>query len=270
MDGTCLNKKSRMTDGVLSALKKASQAGILVVPATGRNLGCLPWRIAEEKEIYRYVISSNGARVTDCVTGEDLFSTMIEKKTALRLLRECRKEKVGITSHINHQYLVQGGILAFLGRLIFGRDAKAVYRVRNMEDVVRKTGFGVEELQFYFMGRNSRKIIREILSRYPELTSAYTSIYVEVFSRDTSKGTALHALQEKLGIAKEETACIGDGENDLPMFEASGLAFAMGNSVPELKAAADHVVPDNNSDGAAAAIERYILKDRRGENRAVT
>ena len=260
MDGTCLNKRSRMTDRTLNALKKAAEAGILVVPATGRNLGCLPWRITEEKGLYRYVISSNGAQVTDCITGENLFEMMIPKEAALGLLRDCRREQVGITSHINHEYLVQGGLLALMGRLVFGKDAKAVYRVRNMEDVVKKTRHGVEELQFYFLTKNSRKKIREILIRYPELTAAYTSMYVEVFSRGTSKGAALSALREKLGISKEETACIGDGENDLPMFASSGLALAMGNSVPELKKAADYVVPDNNADGAAAAIEQYILK----------
>ena len=260
MDGTCLNKRSRMTDRTLDALKKTADAGILVVPATGRNLGCLPWRIVEEKGLYRYVISSNGAQVTDCATGEAMFQTMMKKETALKLLEDCRKIRVGITSHINHQYLVQGGLLALMGRLIFGKDAKAVYRVHSMEETVRKTRHGIEELQFYFLTPDSRRMIREVLNRYPDLMSAYTSIYVEVFSKETSKGTALLALRESLEISKEETACIGDGENDLPMFAESGLTFAMGNSVPELKKAADFVVPDNNSDGAAAAIERYLLK----------
>ena len=34
-------------------------------------------------------------------------------------------------------------------------------------------------------------------------------------------------MSERLGIAKEEVACIGDGENDSTMFEAAGLRFAM-------------------------------------------
>jgi len=82
---------------------------------------------------------------------------------------------------------------------------------------------------------------------------------VEIFAKNTSKGTALNALASRLGIAKEEIACIGDSANDLPMFEAAGLKIAMGNAVPELKKKADIVAYSNHIDGAAKAIEQYIL-----------
>ena len=62
------------------------------------------------------------------------------------------------------------------------------------------------------------------------------------------------ALAERLGIKKEETACIGDGENDLPMFRAAGLKMAMGNAVPELREKADIILPSNGRGGAAKGI----------------
>lgn len=91
------------------------------------------------------------------------------------------------------------------------------------------------------------------------MEAAYTGLYVEVFAKGASKGTALSALAAHLGIRKEEIACIGDGENDLSMFNASGLKIAMGNSVPELKEKADFVTGSNNRNGVAEAVERYIL-----------
>ena len=33
----------------------------------------------------------------------------------------------------------------------------------------------------------------------------------------------------------------------------------MGNAFPEVKAAADFITADNNADGAARAVERFIL-----------
>ena len=78
MDGTCLDQRSRMTDRTLDVLRKAAKAGITVVPCTGRNLGCIPHRLAagvlreskteddeKNKDLFRYVITSNGAMVTD-------------------------------------------------------------------------------------------------------------------------------------------------------------------------------------------------------------
>ena len=70
---------------------------------------------------------------------------------------------------------------------------------------------------------------------------------------------ALAALAKDLGIASSDIACIGDNENDLPMFETAGLRFAMGNAVPALKDRADIVLPSNDEDGVAAAIWEHIL-----------
>ena len=43
------------------------------------------------------------------------------------------------------------------------------------------------------------------------------------------------------------------------MFVSSGVKIAMGNAVDKLKIQADHVVDTNSRDGAARAIEKYIL-----------
>jgi|GEM_PF-5597886 len=51
---------------------------------------------------------------------------------------------------------------------------------------------------------------------------------------------------------------IGDGENDIGLFEAVGLKLAMGNAVPELKAIADEVIPSLDENGVAWAIDRYF------------
>ena len=43
------------------------------------------------------------------------------------------------------------------------------------------------------------------------------------------------------------------------MFASSGLKIAMGNAVDKLKVQADHIAESNRNDGAAKAIEQYIL-----------
>ena len=43
------------------------------------------------------------------------------------------------------------------------------------------------------------------------------------------------------------------------MFEAAGLAVAMGNADEEIKAMADDVTLSNDEDGVAAAIEKWVL-----------
>ncbi len=98
-----------------------------------------------------------------------------------------------------------------------------------------------------------------ILQTTRTLRAAYTGQYAEIFSSETSKGCALTHLAQSLGIAKSEIACIGDGENGLSMFEASGMKLAMGNAVEILKKEADYILPDCDHNGVAegaALLER--------------
>lgn len=272
MDGTCLDRRSRMTDVTLGALRKAAGRGIIIVPTTGRNLECIPHRLAEgtifatgalEEEknrgLFRYVVSSNGACVTDIKERKELFCAPVPEKDTLPLLKECGKLRLGIASHIRHRYLLQGRALTMAGQLIYGKDARGVYCVRSMEEFIRRGGHEVEEFQFYFLSPRAKQEVRSVLERYPDLRAAYTGIYVEVYSKDASKGRAIAELARHLGIRKEEIACIGDGENDLSMFEAAGLKIAMRNAVEELRKQADHVTASNVCDGAAKAVE-WILK----------
>lgn len=276
MDGTCLNSRSQMTDETLLALRRAAAAGITVVPATGRNLGCIPHRLAAEtlhegnvpghkteceknKGLFRYVITSNGAVVADIRERRVLFRAMMPKEDAVSLLRDCRGIPLGRASHICHRYLMQGKLLTAAGYLFYGRDASGVYCVRDMEKIIRESRFGVEELQFYFLSGDAKRRLRDVLKDYPGLSAAYTGIYAEIYSAEASKGNALAALSRHLGISRSEVACIGDGENDLSMFSAAGIRIAMGNGVRELKERADYITDSNNKNGVAKAIDRYIL-----------
>lgn len=272
MDGTCLDRRSRMTDATLKALRKAAGRGIIIVPTTGRNLECIPHRLAagtlfttgavdekKNRDLFRYVISSNGACVTDIRERKEIFRAPVPVDDVLPLLRECGKLRLGIASHIRHRYLLEGRFLTMAGRLVYGKDARGVCCVRSMEDFIRKGGYKVEEFQFYFFSPGAEQDVRSVLEKYPDLRAAYTGIYVEVYSKDASKGRALAELARHLDIRKEEIACIGDGENDLSMFEAAGLRIAMGNAVEDLKKQADHVTDSNARDGAAKAVE-WILK----------
>lgn len=259
MDGTCLDGRSRMSAENLAALRRAAQAGIVVVPTTGRTLSCLPYRLRSEK-FFRYVITSNGAQVTDLYTGGDLFQALIPKRRAMRLVQLVQSLPVSITAHVEQDYLVRGRAFWLLGRAVFGPDAAASICVENMNRELRRRASDVEELQFYFFTRHTGQRLRCLLEQNaPDCRWAFTDQYVEVFSRNASKGTALRALAEKLNIPKEQIACIGDGENDLPMFEAAGLRIAMGNAVPELKQQANQVTRTNRQNGVAYAIDRWIL-----------
>nr|WP_180206673.1 HAD family hydrolase [Pseudomonas sp. SbOxS1]NYU06940.1 HAD family hydrolase [Pseudomonas sp. SbOxS1] len=87
-------------------------------------------------------------------------------------------------------------------------------------------------------------------------------VYLDVTAMQANKGQALETLAEFLGVPLEQTAAMGDGGNDPAMFHVAGLSIAMGQAHDEVKSQADVVTGANTEDGAAQAIERYILSAR--------
>ena len=67
-------------------------------------------------------------------------------------------------------------------------------------------------------------------------------------------------LAKRLGILQQDIMVLGDSENDMTMLAYAGLGVAMDNADDKVKAVADVVTADNNRDGVALAIEKYVLK----------
>lgn len=87
----------------------------------------------------------------------------------------------------------------------------------------------------------------------------YGTSELTVFASAASKGNALVALAQQLGIPIEAVFAIGDGINDVSLLRAAGMGVAMANGNAETRAVAAAIAPPNSADGAARAIEHYVL-----------
>lgn len=74
------------------------------------------------------------------------------------------------------------------------------------------------------------------------------------------KGAGLVKVANALGIAVEDTVAMGDGENDLTMLQAAGLAVVPANALDTVKQQADVILEKTCAESAVAeAIERFFL-----------
>ena len=73
------------------------------------------------------------------------------------------------------------------------------------------------------------------------------------------KAEGVRVLWERYGIPPERIVAVGDATNDLPMFEAAGLAVAMEGSMRETLAAADRVIGSNGSAALAELVTELFL-----------
>lgn len=90
------------------------------------------------------------------------------------------------------------------------------------------------------------------------LTSSHPS-NVEVSAQGVSKKSGVERICRELGFSLAEVMAIGDSHNDLELLKAAGLGVAMGNASDEVKAAADKLTKSNAQNGVAHAIQVYLL-----------
>lgn len=83
--------------------------------------------------------------------------------------------------------------------------------------------------------------------------------YLDITHPEANKGAGVRRLAALMGVPMEQIAVIGDGHNDIAMFEQTPHSIAMGNASDEVKERARFITGSNDEDGFAAAIEKYVL-----------
>ncbi len=103
-------------------------------------------------------------------------------------------------------------------------------------------------------------LLPEYQRRFPTLSITRTHEWlVETTAAGVDKGSGLRRLCDLLGLDIRRVMAIGDSDNDIPMLEAAGLGVAMGNAGEHVKAVAGWVAPTIDEEGAAVAMQRWIL-----------
>jgi len=82
--------------------------------------------------------------------------------------------------------------------------------------------------------------------------------YLDVTPPGCNKGTFVQALARHTSTPLGSIATLGDMQNDLAMFEVSGISFAMGNASDSVKARASHVAASHTDEGFAKAIDAIL------------
>lgn len=83
-----------------------------------------------------------------------------------------------------------------------------------------------------------------------------------VYLGQKTKMAAFEECMHKAGVTEDETAYLGDDLPDIPVARRAGLAVAVGNSAPELKAICHYVTQANGGKGAAREVVELILKSQ--------
>lgn len=253
LDGTLLAHDEVISDGNLAALRRAQDAGVPVVFATGRPPRWMG-EVARQTRHTGLAVCANGALLydlgTERIVSANLLSVQTQREVAEALLAEF-------------------GEIAFALEHDAGFDHEDAYRhdydigetavaVRTRDDVlstpgikllVRHPGLSSDD----FLGR-----AQQLLGESVTVTSSSTAGLLEIAAAGVNKATGLAYVAHQLGIDAHEVAAVGDMPNDLPMLAWAGRSFAVANAHPAVLAAADESVSSNVDDGFADVVERVL------------
>jgi len=267
MDGTLLGK-SQVAISVrnMTAVQKAMEQGVHVIPCTGRVYDMLPPQLLTQQGL-RYFVTSHGARAYDRKQNRSIYEDLIPAEQAEELMEYL--EGKGLYNEIaaNGTIYFEKAVTEPMNMALvpehhvwYVRD-HCYTAVEQPSAYFRKHRVAVEKMNIYGIPPQLQQEVYDYVtnSGFVGHTRPGAGPNLEFLHCTLNKLCAVEAILERLGVSYEETMAIGDSSSDYAILKACGVGVAMGNAPEEIKAAADDVTDLNTNDGVAKAFEKYVL-----------
>lgn len=272
MDGTLLAHDSSISKGNIEAIRYAQSKGVQFAIATGRDYSNLKG-ILEAHDLKCFSILGNGAQFCN-ENGEILSSAYFPKK--------CFKQVLQIFDELKIHYMIftangfystaEPNVVrdAFIDRCVvqFKRKREdylddgcnqdmACMKLKKIGDLDDFINSSIDIIKVEAFN-NDVSLIEKAKEKLQEIEGiAYLSSFddnIEVTDKAAQKGLILENVIEELGYSKDEVMVLGDGLNDITLFERFKYSFAPGNANETIKAMAYQVVGACEEDGVSQAI----------------
>lgn len=257
IDGTLLKNDKKISEYTKNSIFRTVKKGVKVVLTSGRPIEGIR-RYLEELNLVSqqdYVISFNGCIVQNVKTQEIIFKRFLTGRDLKNLYALSKQLGVNI-----HAFTKQGCIAPKMSEYtIYEGHINEIEvhivdfdKIDDNEEVIKVMLIDPEEK----LEKAMHLLPESVYNEYTVVRSA--PFFLEFLNKEASKGLGIKALGDYLGINQEEIICIGDANNDLDMIQFAGLGVAMGNAFDSVKEVADFVTADNEEDGVALVIKKFI------------
>jgi hydroxymethylpyrimidine pyrophosphatase-like HAD family hydrolase len=261
VDGTLLDSLERMTERTVAVVRRASEAGVPVVLASGRPPRWIP-AVAQAANLAGYAVCANGAVLYDIGADRVIdVRGLLEPMLLADVVAELERVLPGC---------------GFAAERIGTRAIDPEVRNLVIEPGYRNPwgdGEGVRSSRAEVVGRPAMKLLVSrpgmssdemaaaagaVLDSSVDITFSAGYGLIEVAAHGITKATGLAEVAARLGVPAERTIAFGDMPNDVEMLRWAGHGVAMANAHPSVLTIADEVTGPNTEDGVAQVLERWF------------
>ena len=258
VDGTLLTSRGELTGETVRAIRAARKKGVKVVLCTGRSVPEAVWLTGLAGCDDR-AVCLGGAAVADMANGRHLRRWDIPDALAASVLGILQDQPLACMVFAGEVNLLDPYSARFFRETYpFPAYLDTVVETEDISRWLKERRRPLTKIHAEGAPERFPPLL-EKLSGLPGLTLTSSGRdNFEVLAHGVDKGRALLLLGDEWGVSPEETAAIGDSDNDLAMLRAVGCPVAMGNAPDRVKAVCALVTDSSDEDGAAKAIKRLI------------
>ena len=255
MDDTLLTDDHTISNENAVMLSKAQELGVYVILASGRPTPAMTAFAKELKLDNSYMISYNGAVITDLKEDKVIFEQTLTQAQIHELYDYSLKSKTHIITYVNGKIVSEtDSEYIEIEKNITGLEHN---KVLSFKDEVQSSAVKcilLEEPSYL------KEVEKDLKLAMPHLSVSMSKpFFLEVAQNGIDKGASIKFLAEKLNILQSEIIAVGNAGNDLTMIEYAGLGVWVDNVDPELRDKGDVIVASNNNHGVAEVVRRFIL-----------
>ncbi len=241
LDGTLLRQDRTISTEDLAVLEELGKRNIVRVLATGRSLYSLSKIFEDDFPHFDYIIFSCGVGIINWNTKEILSSHFLSKDEIAKVRHTLDLHNIDHMIHNpvpeNHRFHYQKFSTEnndFDRRFSYYKDygSPLTSKEKHIEKASQVLAVIPEDIEKFEMLKALLPNLRVIRTTSP---IDHTSLWVEIFPKNVSKGHAAEWLCAHLDISQEDTFSIGNDYNDIELLDWTAHSYVVENAPDELK-----------------------------------
>lgn len=266
MDGTLLNSNDEISERNKMILSKAIGQDIFIILSTGRIFRSA-LHYSEYVGIRNPIIACNGAMIVSNGGNKIIYENAIKTELSKEIIRLAEENNIYYHFYDRDTFYYKKNYDIYMQYYKYyeGNFRRQNVNLKSFDNPLNILNrINPKIYKFVLIEDNTNKLsaFRKKLENITGISvSSSWNNNIEVMNEGVSKGSGLEYLTEALNIDSSQVVAIGDNENDMSMFKVAGLAVAMANGDKTIREYADVITTNNDEDGVANAIERYVLNN---------